>query len=221
MTTTPETSDLPAAPPGAAHTSREIGQQPRLWRRMAERVEAGGTELRAFLSPLLADPSLRIVLTGAGTSAFAGGIAAPALAAATGRTVEAVATTDIVATPHACFPDRPVPDEPGAEVAPYGLPRPRGVPLGDGPVEPQRVPYRRPLRRGGVRARDRAHRVPGKRRSGGEDEARDQDEHDGGPGGPAGQEDREAHRSAACEKPGNCSKRSSAMPLTPAACALR
>ncbi|MFJ4439236.1 SIS domain-containing protein [Streptomyces sp. NPDC088923] len=106
MTTTPETSDLPPAPAGAAHTHREIGQQPRLWRRMAALVEAEGTQLRAFLAPLLADPSLRVVLTGAGTSAFAGGIAAPALAAATGRTVEAVATTDIVAGPYACFPDR-------------------------------------------------------------------------------------------------------------------
>ena len=45
----------------------------------------------------------RVVLTGAGSSAFAGEIVAPAIAQRTRARVDAVATTDIVATPRACF----------------------------------------------------------------------------------------------------------------------
>ncbi len=48
-------------------------------------------------------PGRRIVLTGAGSSAFAGEIVAPAIARRTRARVDAVATTDIVATPRACF----------------------------------------------------------------------------------------------------------------------
>ncbi|WP_306317008.1 MULTISPECIES: SIS domain-containing protein [unclassified Streptomyces] len=105
----PDTADRPTVPPGAAHTHREIRQQPRLWAEMTARVGEERVALDAFLGPLLAEPRLRIVLTGAGTSAYAGEIARPALARATGRTVEAVATTDITADPTACFEesDRP------------------------------------------------------------------------------------------------------------------
>ncbi|MFK0173790.1 tagatose-6-phosphate ketose isomerase [Streptomyces sp. NPDC090306] len=105
MTTTPETRDLPAVPAGAAHTDREIRQQPRLWEDMLARLGEQRAALDAFLAPLLAEPGLRVVLTGAGTSAYAGGIARSVLAAALGRTVEAIATTDIVAEPAACFED--------------------------------------------------------------------------------------------------------------------
>ncbi|MGW6060464.1 SIS domain-containing protein [Streptomyces sp. NPDC055189] len=108
-TAVPETTDSPDLPQGAAHTHREIRQQPRLWAEMASRVAQERSALDAFLAPLLAEDRLRIVLTGAGTSAYAGQIVRSALARATGRTVEAVATTDITATPSACFeePDRP------------------------------------------------------------------------------------------------------------------
>ena len=44
-------------------------------------------------------------MTGAGTSAFAGEILAPALSRRTGRRVDAVATTDIVSNPEECFAD--------------------------------------------------------------------------------------------------------------------
>lgn len=106
MTTTPRTGDLSAPLAGAAHTGGEIRQQPRLWRQMRGTADTGERALGPFLAPLLADPAVRVVLTGAGTSAYAGEIARSALAAATGRTVEAVATTDIVATPYECFPER-------------------------------------------------------------------------------------------------------------------
>ncbi|MEW2165658.1 tagatose-6-phosphate ketose isomerase [Streptomyces sp. NPDC007084] len=103
MTTVPETSDLPAVPTGATHTDREIRQQPRVWGDMLDHLHARRPALDAFLAPLLAEPALRVVLTGAGTSAYAGGIARSVLAAALGRTVDAVATTDIVADPGGCF----------------------------------------------------------------------------------------------------------------------
>jgi tagatose-6-phosphate ketose/aldose isomerase len=82
---------------GAQWTAREIAQQPKLWPQIAREVAADGG-LRAHLAPLLGDPALRIVLTGAGTSAYIGKCLAPALARA-GRQAEAIPTTDIVASP--------------------------------------------------------------------------------------------------------------------------
>lgn len=84
-------------------TYAEIRRQPRMWRETAAALRARRDEMSAFLTPRLADPSLRIVLTGAGTSAFAGDVIAPALRSALGRRVDAVATTDIVASPAAVF----------------------------------------------------------------------------------------------------------------------
>jgi tagatose-6-phosphate ketose/aldose isomerase len=55
------------------------------------------------LKPLLDRPDLRVVLSGAGTSAYVGEVLAPALRRRLGRRVDAVATTDIVANPLACF----------------------------------------------------------------------------------------------------------------------
>lgn len=89
---------------GAEWTAREIAQQPTLWPELANRVSAD-TRLREYLSPLLADPALRILFAGAGTSAYVGECLAPALAR-TGRRVDAVATTDIVANPEASFAHR-------------------------------------------------------------------------------------------------------------------
>lgn len=82
---------------GAQWTAREIAQQPRLWPQIARQVGADAG-LRAYLAPLLGNPQLRIVLTGAGTSAYIGKCLAPALSN-TGRLAEAIPTTDIVASP--------------------------------------------------------------------------------------------------------------------------
>lgn len=80
-------------------TTREIAQQPGVWRTLDESLNARGKQIEAFLAPLLERDDLRIVLTGAGTSAFAGQIVAPALARALRRRVDAVATTDLVSNP--------------------------------------------------------------------------------------------------------------------------
>lgn len=86
-----------------AVTYEEVCEQYPKWRVLADTLRNDADKHRAFLEPLLAKPDLRIVLAGAGTSAFVGEVAAPALARATGRRVEAVATTDIVSNPRECF----------------------------------------------------------------------------------------------------------------------
>ena len=87
----------------ARHTAREIAQQPAVWKETGEAVRSHREEIDAFLRPLLGRQDLRVVLTGAGTSAFAGDILAPALSRRLGRRVDAVATTDIVSNPNEYF----------------------------------------------------------------------------------------------------------------------
>jgi tagatose-6-phosphate ketose/aldose isomerase len=82
---------------GAEWTAREIAQQPMVWPQIARQIGADGS-LQAYLAPLLDSGALRLVLTGAGTSAYIGNCLAPALSKA-GRHAEAIPTTDIVASP--------------------------------------------------------------------------------------------------------------------------
>lgn len=82
------------------HLSGEIDQQPRLWRQVADLVAARRGDIDAFLAPFLDRPPARIVLTGAGTSAFAGEVVAPELSRTLGRRIEAIATTDLVSNPY-------------------------------------------------------------------------------------------------------------------------
>jgi tagatose-6-phosphate ketose/aldose isomerase len=84
-------------------TAAEIRQQPVLWQLVAAEAQLRRTSAAGFLSPVLADQRARIVLAGAGSSAFAGQVLAPALTARLGRRAEAVATTDIVASPRGAF----------------------------------------------------------------------------------------------------------------------
>ena len=86
---------------GASATAREIAQQPALWREVGKNISTQRAQRQAFLTPLLQRADLRIVLTGAGTSCYAGEVLAPALRRRLRRRVEAVATTDLVADPHA------------------------------------------------------------------------------------------------------------------------
>lgn len=93
---------------GAQHTAREIFQQPDLWREVGRTAGARRAQTEAFLRPLLDRTDLRIVLTGAGTSAFAGDVLAPALRRELQRRVDAISTTEIVSSPLECFAeDRP------------------------------------------------------------------------------------------------------------------
>jgi len=91
----PAHTDVPAQEEGGA-TILEIGQQPDAWREVAGRADA---QAAGFLREIAGRPDLRVILAGAGSSAFAGEIAAPALRRHLDRRVEAIATTSIVAIP--------------------------------------------------------------------------------------------------------------------------
>src|SRR5580658_1981302 len=80
-------------------TAREISQQPVVWAKIDAAMGGAASATQAFLAPLLARRDLRIVLTGAGTSAFVGECLAPAMKRRTQLRVDAVATTDLVGSP--------------------------------------------------------------------------------------------------------------------------
>lgn len=84
---------------GALCTAQEIGQQPRVWRQAIASMAADAQGLKGFMRQQLATPGLRVILTGAGTSAFVGQCLAPAISAAHGLRVEALSTTDLVSGP--------------------------------------------------------------------------------------------------------------------------
>jgi len=86
--------------PGGELTAHEIAQQPDVWLDIAALVDRERARLGAFLAPALANPRIRVVLTGAGTSSYIGACLAPTLAQHLGQRVEAVATTDLVSGPH-------------------------------------------------------------------------------------------------------------------------
>jgi len=89
---------------GGAETAREIAQQPRVWGLTAELLAAAPAQaISASLRTLLQRKDLRIILTGAGSSAFIGECLAPALTRHLDRRVEAIATTDLVAGPRNWF----------------------------------------------------------------------------------------------------------------------
>ena len=90
-------SELKSA--GAHWTAREICQQPQIWLEVERLMATQSDALSRFLAPLLARADLRIVLTGAGTSSFAGQCLALAMSGRAAHRVEAVATTDLVAGP--------------------------------------------------------------------------------------------------------------------------
>ncbi|MGC1524343.1 MAG: SIS domain-containing protein [Steroidobacteraceae bacterium] len=93
---------------GALWTAREIAQQPESWIRTQALLRQHAAPIAGFLAPLLAQPELRIILTGAGSSAFIGECLAPLLMQQLGRRVEAIPTTDLLSGPHQYFqPDVP------------------------------------------------------------------------------------------------------------------
>ena len=88
---------------GALWTAREIAQQPAMLRKTQAMLLADKVALGGFLRPLLDSAATRVILSGAGTSAFIGECLAPHFAASLPCRLEAVATTDLVAAPHLYF----------------------------------------------------------------------------------------------------------------------
>ncbi|MCC2977915.1 SIS domain-containing protein [Sphingomonas sp. PL-96] len=95
----PETLMAASADTAECWTRREILQQPDTLAETHALIARDAGALDGFLQPLLARPNLRIVLTGAGTSAFIGDSLAPWLSQLLGRCVESIPTTDLVSSP--------------------------------------------------------------------------------------------------------------------------
>ncbi|NYE60817.1 tagatose-6-phosphate ketose/aldose isomerase [Duganella sp. 1224] len=84
---------------GGLDTAEEIAHQPALWRTLAGQLSAGRSELAAFLGDSLRDPQARVILTGAGSSAYVGEIIADDINAAWPCQVRAIATTSLLTHP--------------------------------------------------------------------------------------------------------------------------
>lgn len=88
---------------GALWTACEIEQQPVMLRKTHAALVARKHAVESFLRPLLDRAAIRVILTGAGTSAFVGECLAPYLAARLQRRFEAIPTTDLVCAPYLYF----------------------------------------------------------------------------------------------------------------------
>jgi tagatose-6-phosphate ketose/aldose isomerase len=94
---------------GALWTAREIEQQPSMLQRTHALLTGLHADLQKFVAPMADDPLARIILTGAGTSAYVGGCLAPVLDRELAARVDAVPTTDIVSSPHLhLHPEQPL-----------------------------------------------------------------------------------------------------------------
>ena len=88
---------------GGLHTALEIEGQPVLWQEVYGLILSQKKSLLKFMSPLLEDTGLRIILTGAGSSAFIGEAAQGIVQANTKRITQAIATTDLLTHPQLHF----------------------------------------------------------------------------------------------------------------------
>jgi tagatose-6-phosphate ketose/aldose isomerase len=93
---------------GGLATAEEIVQQPTVWRALAGVLAAEGKRVAAFLGACLDDPRQRVILTGAGSSAYVGEIAAAELNARRAADVRALATTSLL-THHELYLDPAAP----------------------------------------------------------------------------------------------------------------
>lgn len=85
------------------NTAKEIIQQPNTWRESVKNLIKNKIEIKSFIDSFLSKKEFRIILTGAGTSAFAGEVCEPYLTSLLNKRVEAIATTDLVASPKSYF----------------------------------------------------------------------------------------------------------------------
>ncbi|WP_215226303.1 SIS domain-containing protein [Echinicola shivajiensis] len=88
---------------GAFHTAKEIAGQPELWSQVYEQVDQMKEKIQAFVDPIFEKGNARIILTGAGSSAFIGESAQGIVQQKTGVLTQAIATTDLVTHPELFF----------------------------------------------------------------------------------------------------------------------
>lgn len=88
---------------GGMYTAMEIEGQPYLWQEVYDLILLEKNSIQKFLLPLLKEPDLRIILTGAGSSAFIGEAAQGLIQANTKRITHAIATTDLITHPQLHF----------------------------------------------------------------------------------------------------------------------
>ncbi|GJI98064.1 tagatose-6-phosphate ketose isomerase [Duganella caerulea] len=84
---------------GGLDTAEEIVHQPALWRELAAHLAAEKDSIAAFLGDTLVNPQQRVILTGAGSSAYVGEIIADEINAAWPCQVRAISTTSLLTHP--------------------------------------------------------------------------------------------------------------------------
>lgn len=83
----------------AYFTAKEINQQPKLWLETVNMLRENRNKIEAYIKKQKLDKGVRIILTGAGTSAYVGDTAAIYLSKKLNLRVESIPTTDIVSSP--------------------------------------------------------------------------------------------------------------------------
>jgi len=91
---------------GGLNTAREIEGQPALWQEVYNMILSEKSILSRFLTPVLSNPDSRIILTGAGSSAFIGEAAQGIFQENTKRITSAIPTTDLITHPQLHFLNR-------------------------------------------------------------------------------------------------------------------
>ncbi|MRW88374.1 SIS domain-containing protein [Duganella sp. FT80W] len=84
---------------GGLDTAEEIAHQPAMWRALAASLKVEQSAVAAFLGDCLRDPQQRVILTGAGSSAYVGEIIADEINAAWPAQVRAISTTSLLTHP--------------------------------------------------------------------------------------------------------------------------
>ena len=82
------------------NTAREIYGQPELWMETLKIVESNREKINKFMKKHLNKEKIRVIFSGAGTSAYVGDIVAPYLNREKEYIYEAIPTTDIVSNPN-------------------------------------------------------------------------------------------------------------------------
>lgn len=89
------------------YTAEEIAQQPSAWKKMVKELLQKTGEIESFLEEVMKEKELRIIMTGAGSSAFIGETMQYLLAGEMGIRTENIHTTDIISAPDETLFDVP------------------------------------------------------------------------------------------------------------------